>query len=247
MARRIRQIMGMDDGKPIYVADKTAGQPDAMRPVRFGDFAVLLRAAAHCSSHIARVFRNHAIPVFTDSGGDFFEAREILDITHLLRLIDNRRQDIPLAATLRSPLAGLPHADTMLARIRAAYPKSTNIPFHEAVLNYAKEHDDELSAYLRDFLAELNGWRRAALDRPLPALIWDIYEKTGYLAFCEGLDDGRQRVANLLDLHARAVKFSTPGRRRESADLCAISKKPPNAASRPARVRTRTTPIACES
>src|SRR5256885_6598644 len=37
----------------------------------------------------------------------------------------------------------------------------------------------------------------------------DIYDSTGYLAFCAGLRDGEQRKANLIDLHDRARQFGS--------------------------------------
>ncbi len=45
--------------------------------------------------------------------------------------------------------------------------------------------------------------------RPLAEVLWQIYDETGYLAFCAGLDDGEQRVANLIALHERARQFGT--------------------------------------
>ncbi len=45
--------------------------------------------------------------------------------------------------------------------------------------------------------------------RPLAELLWEIYGSTGYLAFCTGLADGQQRVANLIDLHERARQFGS--------------------------------------
>ena len=73
----------------------------------------------------------------------------------LLNLLDNQRQDIPMAAVLRSPLGDAPGAGRRpgphspgLSRRRPA-----PLPFHEAVVRYAAEQDDELAARLRDFLA----------------------------------------------------------------------------------------------
>src|SRR5262249_12486261 len=97
-----------------------------------------------------------------------------------------------------------------LARVRLAYDDpNAHVPFHEAVVRYAAEHDDELAARLRDFLRDLGQWREAGRRRPLAELLWGIYQQTGYLAFCAGLADGEQRVANLLHLHERAGQFGT--------------------------------------
>ena len=55
----------------------------------------------------------------------------------LLGLLDNQRQDVPLAAVLRSPLAHLPEPETSLAHIRIAYPAGDEqVPFHERAQKY---------------------------------------------------------------------------------------------------------------
>lgn len=51
----------------------------------------------------------------------------------MLRLLDNPRQDIPMAAVLRSPMAGL--TDEELAVLRL---EDGSVPFHEAVLELAE-------------------------------------------------------------------------------------------------------------
>ena len=49
----------------------------------------------------------------------------------LLSLLDNQRQDIPLAAFLRCPISRLDKPEDALARIRLAYPPAdgVEIPF----------------------------------------------------------------------------------------------------------------------
>ena len=105
------------------------------------------------------------------------------------------------------------------------------MPFHQAVARYAIERDDELAAHLRDLLDTVQRWRDTAQRRPLDELLWDIYQQTGFLALCEGLPNGRQRVANLQLLREKAIQFGTFGRQglarflelleslREEADL----------------------------
>jgi ATP-dependent helicase/nuclease subunit A len=154
------------------------------------------------------VLRAHGIDVHNEAAGGLFDATEVRDILCLLQVLDNQRQDIPLAAVLRSPLGSFPDADDSLARIRLAYPEGTEpIPFHEAARRYAVEKSDELAAYLKDFFDRLHHWRDQANKRPVAELLWELYEQTGYLAYCGGLEDGEQRMANLLELHERAGQF----------------------------------------
>jgi ATP-dependent helicase/nuclease subunit A len=156
----------------------------------------------------AEILRSAGIAVHSESATGYFESMEVRDMLALLKVLDNRRQDVPLAAFLRSPIACLAHPEDSLARIRLAY-FSSRIAFHDAAFRYAREQDDELAARLKDILARLDEWREMAQRRPLAELLWDVYDSTGYLAFCSGLADGAQRVANLIDLHERARQFGS--------------------------------------
>ena len=209
VAKLIRQMTG-DDGasKPMCVIDKTPSGTLEPRPIRYGDIVVLLRSMRYKGDDYADVLRASGIPVHSESGSGYFESMEVRDMLALLQVLDNRRQDIPLAAVLRSPIASVPEPEDALARIRLEYPKHV-CPFHEAVVRYADEQHDELAAKLKDVLHRLDRWRLMAQRRPLAELIWDVYDSTGYLAFCTGLRDGEQRKANLIDLHERARQFGT--------------------------------------
>jgi ATP-dependent helicase/nuclease subunit A len=209
VARRIRELMGLDGHPRAHVADRSRDGAPILRPIEFRDIVILLRSLKYKADQFADVLRRSGIPVHSESGTGYFESMEVRDMLALLSLLDNQRQDVPFAAVLRSPLANLPEPDTSLARIRLAYGGKDAPPFHQAVVRYANEHTDELAAKLRDFLAVLQHWRNLARRRPLAELIWTVYDRTGYLAFCAALPDGQQRSANLLYLHERARQFGT--------------------------------------
>lgn len=204
-AQQIRRMLGKDGQAPRRVVDADTGQYRAIEP---RDIVILLRAMRFKADVFADVLRGHGIAVHSEGGAGFFQAVEVRDVLCLLAVLDNRRQDIPLAAVLRSPIAGIPDADDSLARIRLAYPDES-VRFHDAVVRYAQEQDDELAARLRDFLALLDDWRDQANKRPVAQLLWQLYQQTGYLTYCSGLEDAQQRVANLIYLHERAAQFGT--------------------------------------
>ena len=180
------------------------------RPIRFGDVVVLLRSMRHKADEFAEVLEAAGVPVHSESSSGYFESAEVRDMLALLALLDNRRQDVPLAAVLRSPVARLDRAEDALARIRIAYPSGDKgKPFHESVRQYAAEKDDDLARRLREFHAALDRWRSIAQRRPLAELVGAIYDNTGYLAYVGGLPNGRQRVANLQYLRDRAAQFGT--------------------------------------
>ena len=75
------------------------------RPLRFGDVCVI--AAGHRDLDRHRDFLGKiGLPVDTGGEGMFFEAAEVQALINLLRIIDNPRKDIPLAALLMSDYFG---------------------------------------------------------------------------------------------------------------------------------------------
>ena len=76
----------------------------AMRDIQHRDIVILLRSMKVKADQFAEQLRLAGVPVHSDSGTGFFESMEVRDILSLLRLLDNQRQDVPMAAVLRSPL-----------------------------------------------------------------------------------------------------------------------------------------------
>jgi ATP-dependent helicase/nuclease subunit A len=79
--------------------------------------------------------------VYAELGTGYFRAREVEVALSLLAVIDNPRQDIPLASVLRSPVAGL--TPRQLAIIKALCPKGE---FHDSVGDFAALEPDDLTA-----------------------------------------------------------------------------------------------------
>ncbi len=208
VGRLILDLLGRTGGAHKQVVDR-AGPTPVIRPMRYSDVVVLMRSMKFKADAFAETLRGMGIPVHTESVTGYFEATEINDVLSLLHVLDNQRQDIPLAALLRSPLFTLPDVESSFARIRLAYQGDPPVPFHLAVQEYAEEKTDELSEHLRRILGTLERWRQTARQRPVAELLWSIYNETAYLAFNAGLPDGEQRQANLIDLHDRAKQFST--------------------------------------
>ena len=175
------------------------------RPLGFGDVAVLLRAAVHTAAPVAQMLGSLGIPAYADVGGEFFSALEVRDILALLNVLDNLRQDIPLAAVLRSPVLGDALNEDELAALRLIDP---DVPFHQTVRRYAEAGSDaDLRARVARLVGRLDQYRERVRQRPLAETLWRIYHAHGYLAYIGGLPNGAARRANLLKLHEYARKF----------------------------------------
>ncbi len=194
IAARIKELVGktcvLDPGEGRY------------RPAQYRDIAVLLRSVAGYAGTLAEELRAAGIPVCAEVPGAYFNSVEVMTLLSLLRVIDNPRQDIHLAAVLRSPLVGLDEED--LARVRLALPRAGD--FYDAVLEAARR-EDALGRRLKEFLAQLDGWRTAARRGTVAGLVWSVCRDTGYYDFVGGLPGGSQRQANLRALYHRALLY----------------------------------------
>lgn len=204
VAMQIRNMVGLEGAPARRITLKEADGSFTSRPAQLRDIVILLRSLKYTARQFADILRSAGIRVHLDAGSGFFEAMEVRDVLALLQTLDNRQQDLPLAAVLRGPLGQLAEPDSALARIRLAYPASA---FHEAAARYASEKSDALALELQRLFARLDAWREAAQRRPLADVIESIYQESGYLAYIAGLHDGEARVANLRHLLERAAQF----------------------------------------
>jgi ATP-dependent helicase/nuclease subunit A len=187
-------------------------RPDGS-PWRYSDVAILLRATSVAAEMVATVLTRMGIPAHADAGGSLMAAVEIRDVLAALRVFDNPRQDIALAAVMRSGLIAPAFSDDDLVAIRC---HDRGIPFHEAVMASAGPVDPvappadtgDLPIRVRAFLDTVDRWRGLFRRRPLPEALGALYEETALLAQVGGLPGGAQRRANLLRLHDLARQFA---------------------------------------
>lgn len=173
----------------------------ALRPLGYGDIAVLLRSVNVSGPVWRRVLAREGVPVEAGQSGGFFEAPEVAVILSLLAVIDNPRQDVALISVLRSELFGFTNDE--LTEIRLM---SGEGDFYAALRARA-----QVSEKARAFLDTLARLRDFARDSELATLIWEIYESLGCMALCSAMRDGEGRRARLLRLFELARSFETTG------------------------------------
>lgn len=174
------------------------------RDMEWKDTVILLRATSSWAPIFIEELKLAGIPAYSNIGSGYFEAVEVETILSCLQIIDNPYQDIPLAATLRSPLFGLTAEE--LSQIRIL---SLDAAYYDAV-NAAAGSDEmtmESRKKLSQFLFQLEIWRNKAREGSLSDLLWDIYQETAYYDFVGGLPGGLQRQANLRALYDRARQY----------------------------------------
>ncbi|NPV52768.1 MAG: UvrD-helicase domain-containing protein [Firmicutes bacterium] len=207
----IHRIVGRG-GQGALVWDKGLGE---YRPATFRDIAVLLRATRDRANVFLEVFRRMDIPAYAELGTGYFVATEVQIMLSLLQVIDNPRQDIPLAAVLKSPIVGLSAAELAEIRItgrtQGAGGGAATAPagsFYDAVVCVAGGGaGSSLPDKLLGFLQHLEAWRTQARRGPLSELISRIFRDTRYLDIVGGMPGGAQRQANLRALYEKARQF----------------------------------------
>jgi len=196
-AEKIKGWIGHNGQKPRQIFDKELNQ---MRDIQYRDIVILLRSLTGLST-IMEELKKQGIPVYVEMKTGYFSAMEIQIMINMLKIIDNPYQDIPLASILRSPIVGL--NEEQLANIRLMDRRAT---FYEALILYS-EAKEEGSEIVASFLEQLNQFREMAKSDSLSALIWEIFQETGYYDFVGGIPGGRQRQANLRALYDRARSY----------------------------------------
>ncbi|MDA8335159.1 MAG: helicase-exonuclease AddAB subunit AddA [Peptococcaceae bacterium] len=187
VAGRIRELLA--DGARVW-------EDGRFRPLGLRDIVVLLRSVRGAADSFVREFRRQGIPALATAGSGNDAAMEVATMLSLLQVIDNPRQDIPLAAVLRSPLVGIDAAG--LAKIRAAGGEAD---FHRAAATLSGE------TRLDGFFSRLESWRAQAREGRLSDLIWRIYRETGFYDYAGAMPGGGARQANLRALYDRACQY----------------------------------------
>ena len=190
-----------------------------LRPVQWGDMAVLLRSPAAKSESYAKEFSRLNVPLLI-TRSSFYEATEVTDLLSLLKILDNPLQDLPLLAVLHSPLVGL--TATELASIRLA-GKGT---FWSALVKSSKregdQHSKEAWHKVTRFLERFYHWRRLARQVSLSRCLDVILSQTYYAIWLLTQPRGEQRHANVQRLVALAQQFDRFRRQGLFRFLCFI-------------------------
>ena len=117
------------------MTDKATGE---LRPVKYSDIVILTRSVRGFADVFTEVLNEEGIPAYAGTREGYFSALEVGTMLDYLRVLDNRRQDLPLTAVLRSPIGRC--TDEELAKVKSEFP---DIRFFEAVEKYRTEGEDE--------------------------------------------------------------------------------------------------------
>ncbi len=201
VALKIKELMDHHQ-----VIDKKTGD---FRPLRYSDIVILMRSTSGTGDVFSEILTREGIPNYTGTKEGYFASQEIGILLDYLRVLDNKYQDLPLAAVLTSPMGGAKEED--LARVKSAYPDQA---FHQAVFSYVedlkkedgknKEKDPILKC-----MEEIDKFRKMLSYTSMHELLWKIMDDTGYEDYVSAMPGGEVRKANLQILIQKARSFES--------------------------------------
>ncbi|MCY0893191.1 MAG: helicase-exonuclease AddAB subunit AddA [Acidibacillus sp.] len=180
----------------VYDADEKI-----YRAIQWRDIVILLRSKAGRIDYILQVFRSLGIPCYGESDSGYYTSLEMRFMLALLQIVDNPRQDIPLATVLRSPIGAFSTTD--LANIRLCLQKGD---LFSAVVACSKGNND-LSQRTRTFLSIVDRMRTFARMHSVADTVLFLQQDSGLRDFVMGLRDGAVRLANLEQFVKQAQAF----------------------------------------
>ncbi len=208
IAGRIRQLTDPETGVQVWDKEK-----NCMRRAGYGDMVILLRSLTGWTDSFLNVLTQEDIPAFAETGTCYFDTIEVETVLAMLAVIDNPMQDIPLAAVLRSVMAGMDEEE--LAWMKAAAKQNPDkgqdgglygavrLVLSEAWEGQAEKTGvpEETAKSIRSrvltFSSLLEGLRKEAAYVPIHELIHRMYLKTGYYDYVSAMPAGEARKANL--------------------------------------------------
>jgi len=175
--------------------------------IKYSDIALLFRAMTHVQIYES-AFRLANIPYQTVLGRGFYEREEITDLIQLLRFLDNKTDELALAAVLRSPLCGI--SDNALLALRgfsAKRPLYTALRNHREV-NHISDEEHELLDRASTLISRLVARRH---HYSIHDLLRFAVDESEYMTVAAANFDGAQRLANIQRLFTLAARFESSG------------------------------------
>ena len=194
LVKRIKEL-----SRDMEIYDEGLG---TLRKVTYRDMVILLRSTKNSTNIFQEELAREGIPAYADSDSGYFEALEVQMFLDLLRVVDNKAQDIPLISVMRSPIGGFTTEELINLRL-----ENKSGSYFEALKNAVIHREDELGNKAGKFLENLRKWKEDARLYKIDEFIWKLLRETGYYYFLGAMPGGKQRQANLRILLDRASDF----------------------------------------
>lgn len=192
IAKRILELTDPEKGMYVYDDDR-----EEYRLAGLNDIVILSRGLKGFGEITRNVLSSYGIPVIMEEPKGYFDTTEIMCVMSLLMVVDNSRQDIPLAAFLTSPMSGL--TENELTCI-CAYANTQGLdaePLYEKCIIYLEDVSDGIADRLRRSLEIVDKLKDKKNIMTISELIYEAFALTGYYEYASAMPMGAQRRANL--------------------------------------------------
>ena len=213
-----------EQGTPIYVAESYTEEEEAQSVLReiqrlmetegfsLRDCVVTYRVNAQ-SRALEEACLRQGVPYKLVGGVRFYQRREIKDLLAYLRLIQDPYDEVSLTRIINVPARGIGKrtVDELMA-----WARTLEVPAYTALQvlsdessSYSPPFDTRQKRQLGDFVKLINGLRSGVNELPLPELLDEITERSGYRkALLESDDvDTEDRLDNIREFRALAGDF----------------------------------------
>ena len=192
--------------------------------IAYKDMVILLRSPKKVAKDMVDIFSEEGIPSFAVSSDGYYSSVEVETVLAMLSIIDNPKQDIPLAAVLHSAMFDF--TDEELCKLKIAYGSlgealcsfsgdifsenscsENSCSEIENPLQVKSSLDQALFEKWKNFCEKLERYRRLSRNLRVHELLYLIYEETSYYLYVSVLPMGEKRRANLDQLIEDALQF----------------------------------------
>jgi len=156
-----------------------------IRPIRAEDIVILLRSVRSTAPVYLSALWSAGIPVSYEQSGDLMDTLEVQLLYCMLQVIDNPRQDIPLAAVLLSPVYGFSASDLAMVRRHGKMMR-----LYDALLRCDEMEKAQL------FISQLNALRELRPSLPLADFCWEVLRRMQLENLLRAMPDGARRLSN---------------------------------------------------
>ena len=164
----------------------------------YGDMAILLRTKKDIPLFV-QVLNDMGIKAHADESENLFDTTEVRTIMSIIKVIDNPARDVPLLASMMSPVFGFTADELTDIRIN-----SKGGSFYSAVCSSAENGNEKCRA----FLEKLAAFRLVSQTVTPGELLRHVLYETGYKSIVLSMDRGARRQENLDILKSFAESFS---------------------------------------
>jgi DNA helicase II / ATP-dependent DNA helicase PcrA len=169
------------------------------------DVVVFYRTNAQ-SRVIEEALVRRRIPYYVVGGLRFYDQREIKDLLAYLRVVSNPADAVSLTRLIGTPPRGI---GTRSVEVMDELAARERMPLFDAMGR--AEAESSIALRIARQITALHQWLRALIDRAatmnVRAILEEVIDSSGYMAYLEGLTDGASRRESVTELLSAAATF----------------------------------------